>query len=130
MAADCHGPYALIECKKADGSPLVAGLEVTGFTNAEEAAAGATEWVTSNAKLMQTAFEEQGAKFNAGPDWASNVCAAGNLITAQNPGSAVACAEARPWPRSAVYSSKSISLKKNKFLVSFLVPIHITQTKF
>ena len=26
-AADCHGPYCLIEAKKADGTPLVAGLE-------------------------------------------------------------------------------------------------------
>lgn len=94
VASDCHGPYCLIECKKADGTPLVAGLEVTGFTNAEEVAAGAYEWVTSNAKLIETTFEEQGAKFNAGADWESNVVVAGNLITAQNPGSAPACADA------------------------------------
>lgn len=38
VAADCHGPYALIDCKKADGTPLVAGLQVTAFTDAEETA--------------------------------------------------------------------------------------------
>lgn len=94
VAADCHGPMGLIDCKKPDGSPLVAGLEVTAFTDAEETAVGALEWVTGNSKSMQQAFTAAGAKYNAGADWGSNVCIAGNLITAQNPQSAVACAAA------------------------------------
>ena len=56
VAADCHGPMGLLEATKPDGTPLVAGLKVTAFTNAEEAAVGATEWVTSNSVLMETKF--------------------------------------------------------------------------
>ena len=45
VCADCHGPYGLIDCVKKDGTPLVAGLEVTAFTNLEEEQAGATAWM-------------------------------------------------------------------------------------
>lgn len=92
IAADCHGPMGLIDCKKPDGKPLVAGKKVTAFTNAEEAAVGATEWVSQGSVLMETKFQELGASFVAGADWGSNVVVDGKLITAQNPGSAVACA--------------------------------------
>jgi len=94
IAADCHGPYGLFDCKKPDGTPLVAGLEVCAFTDAEEKAAGAYDWVIGSAKSMEAVFKEQGATFVGGDDWASNVKVAGKLITAQNPGSAAACAEA------------------------------------
>ena len=94
VAADCHGPMGLIDCKKPDGTPLVAGLEVTAFTDAEETAAGALEWVTGGSKSMQQAFTAAGGNFKAGADWGENVVIAGNLITAQNPGSAVGCAKA------------------------------------
>lgn len=94
VVADCHGPMGLIDCKKADGTPLVEGLEVTAFTDAEETAVGALDWVTGNSKSMQQAFTAAGGNFKAGADWGVNVCVAGNLITAQNPGSAVACAQA------------------------------------
>ena len=88
------GPYGLIDCTKPDGTPLVAGLEVTAFTDAEEKAAGAWDWVMGNAKSMEQVFTEQGATFVGGPDWAPHVKVSGNLITAQNPGSAPACAAA------------------------------------
>lgn len=38
VATVCHGPMCLIECVKADGTPLVAGKKVTGFTDSEEEA--------------------------------------------------------------------------------------------
>jgi len=63
VALDCHGPYGLIDCTKPDGTPLVAGLEVTAFTDAEEKAAGAWDWVMGNAKSMEQVFTEQGATF-------------------------------------------------------------------
>ncbi|KAJ1450531.1 class I glutamine amidotransferase-like protein [Pelagophyceae sp. CCMP2097] len=94
VAADCHGPIGLVDCKKPDGTPLVAGLDVCAFTNAEEEAAGATEWVTKNTVFMETVFKEQGCVWGGGPDWGVQVKVAGNLVTAQNPGSAEACAEA------------------------------------
>ena len=34
VGAVCHGPIGLIECQKPDGTPLVAGLEVTCFSDA------------------------------------------------------------------------------------------------
>ena len=94
VAADCHGPMGLIDCKKPDGkTPLVSGHKVTAFTNAEEAAVGATDWVTGSSVLMEDKFKELGATFSGGPDWGANVVVDGKLITAQNPGSAIACAE-------------------------------------
>lgn len=92
VAADCHGPMGLLECKKADGTALVAGLEVTAFTNVEEVQAGAMDWVVANSRLPETAFIELGATFVKGEPWSSFVAVAGNLVTAQNPQSGEACA--------------------------------------
>lgn len=86
VATVCHGPIALAECTKVDGStPLVQGLTVTGFSDAEEAAVGHTETVPY---LIESRFVEQGAKYEkAANDWAPKVCVDGNLITGQNPAS-------------------------------------------
>lgn len=88
VCADCHGPYGLIDCVKADGTPLVAGHEVTAFTNLEEEQAGAKDWVAGNAKFMETEFKAQGATFKNADPWNSFVVVSGNLVTCQNPQSA------------------------------------------
>ena len=93
VCADCHGPYGLMDCVKADGSPLVKGHDVTAFTNVEEEQAGATAWVEANAKFMETEFKAQGANFKAGDPWTSTVVVSGNLVTCQNPQSAEAGAK-------------------------------------
>ena len=93
VAADCHGPMGLLEAT-IDGAPLVKGLEVTAFTNLEEDQAGATEWVKGNSVFMEDEFQKLGAVFKKGDPWTAHVCRAGNLITAQNPQSADACAAA------------------------------------
>ena len=93
VAADCHGPMGLLECT-VGGAPLVKGLEVTAFTNLEEDQAGATEWVKGNSVFMEDEFQKLGAVFKKGDPWTAHVCKAGNLITAQNPQSADACAAA------------------------------------
>ena len=41
----CHAPAALKDVKNVDGSPLVKGKKVTGFTNSEEAAVQLTNVV-------------------------------------------------------------------------------------
>ena len=93
VAADCHGPYALVGCNKADGTPLVAGLKVTGFTNVEEEQAGATAWVEANSKFIETEFKALGGLFEHADPWNSHVVEDGNLVTCQNPQSADAGAQ-------------------------------------
>jgi len=88
VAADCHGPYCLIGCVKPDGTPLVAGLEVTGFTNVEEDQAGATAWVEANSKFIETEFKAAGGIFKNADPWNPFVVVSGNLVTCQNPQSA------------------------------------------
>ena len=45
IGAVCHGPAALVHAKRADGMPLVAGLKVNSFTDAEEVAVGLSDVV-------------------------------------------------------------------------------------
>jgi len=92
VAVVCHGPIALAECFKPDGTtPLVQGLSVTGFSDTEEAAVGHTDNVPY---LIETRFVEQGAKYEkAESDWSSHVVADGNLVTGQNPASSTAAAQ-------------------------------------
>ena len=42
VAAVCHAPSVLRHAKSPDGSPLVEGKTVTGFSNSEKRAAGLT----------------------------------------------------------------------------------------
>ena len=94
VAADCHGPMGLLECT-VDGQPLVKGLEVTAFTNIEEDQAGATAGSRATPSSWRTSSRKLGAVFKKGDPWtASHARKAGNLITAQNPQSADACAAA------------------------------------
>jgi len=91
VAAVCHGPVCLAQCKKADGTALVKGMEVTGFSNSEESAVGLAD---KCAWLIEDKFKELEGVYKSGSDWSSHVLVAGNLITGQNPQSSVACAEA------------------------------------
>src|SRR6188472_985038 len=43
VALVCHAPGVLRHVKNTDGTPLVQGKKVTGFTNSEEAGVGLTE---------------------------------------------------------------------------------------
>lgn len=91
VALVCHAPGALRNAKKADGAPLVQGRQVTGFTNAEEAAVGLTEIVPF---LVENVLKEKGGMYTKGPDWQSHVVVDGNLITGQNPASSEDAARA------------------------------------
>ena len=91
VGAVCHGPIGLIECTKPDGTPLVAGLCVTAFSDAEEAAVGQTDNVPF---LLEAKFKALGGLYQPGADWHANVAVAGKLVTGQNPQSSDACAAA------------------------------------
>ena len=90
VGAVCHGPAALVNVKLSDGSYLVAGKEVSAFTNSEEEKVGLTKVVPF---LLATKLEERGAKHVGAPDFEKKVVASGKLVTGQNPASASGVAE-------------------------------------
>lgn len=85
VGAVCHGPAGLVDAKDADGTPVVQGKTVAGFTNAEEEAAGFTKTVPF---LLETRLKELGANHQSGPDFKPFAVRDGLLITGQNPASA------------------------------------------
>ncbi|MET7807484.1 type 1 glutamine amidotransferase domain-containing protein [Micromonospora chersina] len=91
VAAVCHGPSALVNLKLSDGSHLVAGKRVAGFTNDEEAAVGLTGEVPF---LLADKLAEAGAQQVPAPNFTEQVVVDGRLATGQNPQSARALAEA------------------------------------
>jgi putative intracellular protease/amidase len=91
VVAVCHAPAVLRHAKAADGSPLVEGKTVTGFSNSEERAAGLTEVVPF---LVQDMLVELGGRYSCVPDWQPHVLTDGLLITGQNPASSAPAARA------------------------------------
>ena len=91
LAAVCHAPGVLRHPKAADGSPLVKGLAVTGFSNTEEEAVQLTAIVPF---LVEDELKQKGGLYSKGPDWAPYVLTDGFLITGQNPASSEAAARA------------------------------------
>ncbi len=91
VAAVCHGPAALVNLTLSDGSRLVAGKRVAGFTNSEEAAVGLTDEVPF---LLADKLGEAGAQHVPAPDFTEHVVVDGRLVTGQNPQSARAVADA------------------------------------
>lgn len=87
----CHAPGALRHVKTADGTPLVKGRRVTGFTNGEEAAVELTDVVPF---LIEDEFKRLGGHYEKGQDWAPFIIKDGTLITGQNPASSEGVAEA------------------------------------
>ena len=80
----CHAPAALKGVKNEDGSPLVKGKKVTGFTNTEEEAVQLTNVVPF---LVEDMLKENGGIYSKKSDWAPYAVQDGNLITGQNPAS-------------------------------------------
>lgn len=91
VSAVCHAPGALRNTRSADGSPLVKGKKVAGFTNSEEAAAQLTDVVPF---LVEDMLRERGGQYSKGADWKPHVVIDGNLITGQNPASSEEAAHA------------------------------------
>ncbi|MGG7607323.1 type 1 glutamine amidotransferase domain-containing protein [Massilia sp. BKSP1R2A-1] len=91
VAAVCHAPGVLRHVKAVDGSPLVKGKRVTGFTNSEEEAVGLTAVVPF---LVEDMLKENGGQYTKGADWQSYVLTDGKLITGQNPASSEDAAKA------------------------------------
>ena len=90
VAAVCHAPGVLRHTKAADGTPLVKGKSVAGFTNTEEEAVHLTNVVPF---LVEDMLKSNGGEYSKGADWQPYVVTAGNLITGQNPASSGPAAE-------------------------------------
>jgi putative intracellular protease/amidase len=90
VAVVCHAPGVLRHVKNADGTPLVQGRQVTGFTNTEEEAVGLTDIVPF---LVEDELKAQGGVFSRTDDWGVHVVTDGLLTTGQNPASSEAAAK-------------------------------------
>ncbi|KQV99634.1 type 1 glutamine amidotransferase domain-containing protein [Rhizobacter sp. Root1221] len=85
VSAVCHGPAALVNARRTDGSLLVAGKRLAAFTNGEEEEVQAAHVVPF---LLATRLSERGALHQDSANWSDNVVVDGRLITGQNPQSA------------------------------------------
>lgn len=90
----CHGSAALINVKLADGSRLIAGEAVTGFSDAEEVAFKVTDMpfhLEDELNKASGGHYEKSAK-----EWEPKVIVSPTkkLLTGQNPASAKPLAEA------------------------------------
>lgn len=85
IGAVCHGPAGLVSAKHSNGRPLVEGMRVNAFTNAEEEAVGLTNIVPF---LLESRLRELGARFEGAPNFQAKAVRDGRLVTGQNPRSA------------------------------------------
>ena len=89
VAAVCHGPVSLLNVVLTSGAYLLAGKQVTSFTNEEE-----ENYAKADVPFeLETALTNQGAIFHKVTPWQPNSLADGNLVTGQNPASAKGVAE-------------------------------------
>ena len=91
VAAVCHAPAVLRHTKAADGSALVKGKSVTGFSNSEEEAVQLSAVVPF---LLEDELRSKGANYSKADDWHPYAITDGNLITGQNPASSEQVAKA------------------------------------
>jgi len=91
VSAVCHGSAVFRHTKAPDGTPLVRGKKVAGFTNTEEAAVGLTEMVPY---LVEDMLKQNGGIYSKADNFQPHVIADGNLLTGQNPASSKGLAAA------------------------------------
>ena len=90
LAIVCHGPAALLATRIGGVSPFK-GYRITCFTNEEEEGVG----LASRAQwLLETEVQDKvGVQFSRAPIWEPYLVEDRNLITGQNPNSAIVLAE-------------------------------------
>ena len=90
VSAVCHGPAGLLQATDRNGNSILKGKKITGFTNNEESAVGLTKTVPFS---LENRMKELGGKFEKGQDFKPFIVSDGQLITGQNPKSALPAAE-------------------------------------
>jgi putative intracellular protease/amidase len=91
VAAVCHAPAVLRHAMAPDGSSLVKGKSVTGFSNTEEDAVQLSNVVPF---MLEDELRAKGATYSRADDWQPYSVTDGNLITGQNPASSELVAKA------------------------------------
>lgn len=92
VASVCHGPAAVVNAKTKDGEYVVKGRAVTGFSNVEEDQAGFTPEMNF---MLESRLKENGGRYElADAPWGEKVVVDGNIITGQNPASALGVGKA------------------------------------
>jgi putative intracellular protease/amidase len=92
VAMVCHAPAILRDAKKQSGEPLVKGMNVTGFTDAEDEELDLSRHLLFS---LERALGLNGANFKrSNRNWSPNVVEDGALMTGQNPASAAPLADA------------------------------------
>ncbi len=90
VAAVCHGPAALLGVTLGDGTPLLRGRKVAGFSTAEE-----DGYARSDVPFdLEAALRDEGALYEAADPWTPKLLVDGRLITGQNPQSGALVGEA------------------------------------
>lgn len=92
IGAVCHGPAALVNVNLDNGTHLLAGKKVSGFTNEEELLL-IPEATSIFPFLLQDELVSKGANFNEGEMYLETISHDNNLITGQNPWSTWKLAE-------------------------------------
>ncbi|MNC30294.1 putative cysteine protease YraA [compost metagenome] len=90
VGAVCHAPGVLRKVSKPDGTPLVKGKRVTGFTNSEEDGVGLTAVVPF---LVEDELKNAGGLYERTDDWGEYAVVDGHLVTGQNPASSAIAAQ-------------------------------------
>ena len=85
VGAVCHGPAALVDVTLDDGTFLVAGKNLSAFTDEEERAVQLDHVVPF---LLASTLTQRGAHHHPAPNWTAKVVVDGRLVTGQNPQSA------------------------------------------
>ncbi|WP_299440338.1 type 1 glutamine amidotransferase domain-containing protein [uncultured Aquimarina sp.] len=89
IAAMCHGVSVLVDAFDADGNVFVRGRKITSFADSEEISVGAEKLVPF---LLESKLTELGGIYSKGNDFSSYTIVDKNLITGQNPTSALSVA--------------------------------------
>ncbi len=91
VSSVCHGAAGLLNIKLSNGSPLINGKQVTGFSNDEEKLAELDKFVPF---LTETELVARGAIYKkADKAWAPFAVVDGRVVTGQNPASGGAVAD-------------------------------------
>lgn len=90
VSAVCHGPSALLGVTLADGTPLVRGRKVAGFSTEEEDGYARPDVPFD----LEGALRKEGGLYESSAPWTPKLMVDGRLITGQNPQSGTLVGEA------------------------------------